>query len=372
MADHVPNTIGLEIEGGMSTIDHIRDVLPFRVSDGAIIKAVTHDASVESIMSGLTAKTSIYLGSATLRRYMRPKNNFTAGYEIVTNPLTIDSMRDVVRKLTCTLIKSGEIFSPRSSIHVHVGFPSGLVFLRNATLMGIAVEPLLYKIAGMGNEYRGAINNSAYARALALPPVTRLLDSNKYAILSPQRAAESKSSNNFWNNFGIDRSERERYLPLRYIAVNLYSVLLRGTLEFRFFNLTLMSRHIEAAARLCQFLSELIIRSSISDSLSLTGLSIFSKNSNGEYLDLLDELIKMGEFYKCIHLLDNDDLETIKELILITPQPIFVNKKILSHVKNSKLSEQGALAIGLEVIKDAEDPGILDIHNFNSVDRSLI
>lgn len=366
-----PKTVGLEFESIIAEREGVSRA--FNIGDSSTIRTVTRDASVESEMALIGGSSSLFLGSSFLRDRFRSKSKLVTGYEIVTFPLEMDEMRKTIIRVLNAQSKTGEIFSDRSSIHVHVGFPSGFIFLKSALALGIKVEPLLYKIAGMGGTYRGIINNSAYCRALMAPPAVRLADlDNEFAILDPASALETGNVTDFWAKFGIRYGDRERYNPLRYMGINLYSTILKGTLEFRFFNFSLVSKHVEAVAALSQFLVDLMIRLPIHESSALPHIDIFKENDDETYLRLLEELVTLGRYYGCEFNLYSRDIDSIAELIFTTKQPVFVNKPILSHVNSARITSVDAKRSGLRIIKEASPPGIIDIHNFANIDVSLL
>jgi len=369
--DNTPETVGLEFESVIRSRDSVNKLLSSARRNKSI-SAVTRDASVESTGVQIGDNTTIFLGSSVLRNSLRRRESIVTGYEIVTNPLDIDTMRKVILDMINLQVKMGEIYSARSSIHVHAGFPSGLIFYKSAVALGIKIEPLLYKLAGMGSEFRGVKNNSAYCRALSLPPAVRLADSPSLAVLSPLSAISSPSYESFWGCFGIFSGDTERYNPLRYMGINVFSSILRGTMEYRFFNYCSISRYVESITRLCQFITDLMIRVPLETSKNIHQVSIFDGNSDGNYRDLLSEIVRIGRYYNSEFPIDTYDMENIYEIIDKTPQPIFEDKVVTSHILKARIKLQDAIRFGLQIIDSAEDPGIVDIHNFTKQDRKLI
>src|SRR5688572_14262497 len=128
-----PKTIGIEVESVINTKDGISTLIPFPAGDRSPIKSIVRDASVESPSALLTDRTSLYLGRTSVRNAIMGKRpTSTTGFEIVTKPLEMSEMREVIRTILNSMIKQGEIYSPRSSIHVHVGYPSGFIFYKTA------------------------------------------------------------------------------------------------------------------------------------------------------------------------------------------------------------------------------------------------
>lgn len=368
---NLANTLGLEVEGVSLNKSLVAELLPKESDDSnkSFIKAITRDASVESVARVVNSNVSLFLGNNFVRSYMRPTSDFIIGYEIVTNPLNRDQMRMAVAKISSCLNKSGEIYSPRASIHVHTGFPNGLIFIKNAILTGLKTESLLFKLAGMGREYRGAINKSAYARPLCMPPAIRTEQDSRYLVLSPEEALNAESLTELWAKFAIRPSENGRYIPLRYFATNIYSVLLRGTMEYRYFNYTSVTSHINAVVELCQLLSDIMIRVPMKAIRQLPDISIFDTNSNSDYVFMLNEIIRLGKEYCSDYGLTSESHEALLEIIATTPQPVFKKEIVRTHLNDYVLR---ARDWPLELVTKVEDPGIVNVHNFSHANRSML
>lgn len=369
--DNTPNTIGLEFESVVASREDVTREMN-KLCKHVPIKSVTRDASVESNVAKIGDGSFIFLGNTALMNKMSKHPKLVTGYEIVTHPMEINEMRKAIQKIVNMQARMGELFSGRSSTHVHLGFPRGFIFLKSAVSLGLKVEPLFYKIAGMGNKFRGLENSSAYCRPLALPPVVRLNDTSLLAVLDPKAAVDAEDERQFWGKFGILQGDTERYNPLRYMGVNVFSSVLRGTIEFRFFNFCNVSKHVEAITGLSQFIADLMIRLPMKDSRDLFQIDIFKENSNHDYHDLLRELVSMGDYYNSELPMSNRDMDGISELIESTPQPVFVKKPILSHIQNGRIGIDHAKDFGLQIIEKADPPGIVDIHNFNAKNRRLL
>jgi hypothetical protein len=373
MPGNLPNTLGAEFESVITTREEMIRLLKLEANRSSDYRSVTRDASVESPAIRVGQNSCLFMGNKLLRENIRNRGeNITSGYEIVTYPLEMIDMRRVISQTINIQVGLGEIFSERSSIHIHAGFPEGLIFLKSAVALGLKIEPLFFKIAGMGSKFRGYSNHAAYCRPLALPPAVKLVDSPKLALLSPKSAIEAEDEESFWGKFGIRSGDRERYNPLRYMGINVFSILLRGTLEFRFFNYCSISKYVEAVAALSQFTSDLMLRLPLSVIESITEVSIFEANPDDRYHSLLDEIVRIGVDYNSELQMKKRDVKNIHELIEKTPQPLFENKPILSHIQNGRISLGDARTFQLEIVDSAEPPGIVDIHNFSRSDRKLL
>lgn len=369
---NLPLTLGIELESIITSREGMIRALHLETKKNPRIKSITRDASVESLTCAVGKSSSLFLGNRLVRQSMGRLEQITGGYEIVTNPLELDVMRTVINQILTLQVQQGEIFSERSSIHVHAGFPEGLIFNKGAIAMGLKVEPLLYKIAGMGTQFRGLSNHSAYCRPLALPPAARLRDSDRFAVLSPERAINADSNDSFWSFFGIRSGDRERYNPLRYFGVNIFSTLLRGTLEFRVFNFCTVSKHVQAIAGLVQYITDLVIRMPLKAWNSVPEVSIFESNPDSSYHLILDTLLDLGRYYDTELPISNVDVDNIRELIRITPQPVFAREIVQSHISSGRITETEARLFGLEIVSTAIPAGIIDIHNFANSDRTLL
>lgn len=368
MADNNPDTIGVEFEGvtqTRGTVSHILSYLGSNIS-------VTRDASVESVTRMVTDNLSIFMGSSLLRTNLMTSRNdeVVAGYEIVTIPLKRDEMKSVTNKVLAGLRKGGEIFSPRASIHFHIGFPQGYVFLKNAVAMGLKIEPLFYKLAGMGRPYRGEINHSAFARPLRSPPAVKMSSGSGYLVLNPEDSINAEDTTGFWGRFGIKPADSGRYVPLRYFAINLYSVLIRSTMEYRFFNYSDVSRHVTAVGELCQCVSDLMLRAPLSTINSMNDVSIFKENNITEYTGLLDNVIRLSKYYNSPYGISPEAEEAIYELLETTPQPVFTKDVVKTHLETYSLPSRDWPFLRKE--KTVIDAGVTNIHNFTQSNSSLL
>lgn len=369
-----PSTLGAEFESVIGQRELVSLKLAALNSRKNYFKSVTNDASVQSQMTGVGSSSSLFLGNMLVRNYLRRRTEMVAGYEIVTNPLELSEMRLAINQVINMQRCMGEIWSERSSIHIHAGFPPGLIFSKLAVALGLKVEPLFYKIAGMGTNYRGMANNSTYCRPLALPPAVRLSDrKGEFAVLDPKGSLEAENTEEFWGRFGgIIYGDTERYNPLRYFAINIFSTTLRGTMEFRFFNFCSVSRYVQAIAGLSQFVADLMLRASFKSIDQLDNISIFKENNNNDYHNLLNQLLSMGSYYDSEIKMAERDVANIHELIEVTPQPIFKDKVVLSHIKTARISSGQAKSFKLRLVEDVESCGNVDIHNFGDENRTLL
>lgn len=368
MSDNFPNTIGWELEGTSLPIESLTGL------DSRFISTVTKDASVESFEDAITTSMRLFLGKRDIVGKMSPARRRVIGFEVVSRALELHDTESSLISTTNVLRKNGEIFSPRSSFHVHTGFPYGMVFAKNILEFGKVFEPLLFKIAGMRNEYRGAINRSAYARPLSAPPAVHIEGDSCYAVLSPLSALKADNMRGVWGAYGKHPdSSPQRYHPARYFASNLYSMALRGTMEYRYFNFSLRSGDLIAVASLCQSLSDTCIRGRRSDFEAMkVRLKLDVANSDNDYHNLLDEILMISERLGCQFQVSRENELTLRSIIDETPQPVFnFGRPSRTHLAKFEINPGVVEEFKLPVIDDADDPGTVDVHNFFLEDRSI-
>ena len=347
-------TCGVEMEGvGPSTHDISRLLSNCGASNEA---TVTRDASVEAAVSLTSSMRLNYYSYAS--QFIRRIDSITAGYEVVTYPLPLDVMDSTVHRITDALKASNNHFiSPRASIHIHIGFAKNMALLKKSLLMGLAIDPLLFAMAGMGEQYRGAINQSIYARPLE--GGVGVATGDGYSHLLPERSLSTRSVNEFFLNYFIF-GRTQRYHPARYFAVNLYSILLHGTLEFRHFNQTDNPFWIMAAVRLVHAISELIVFASEDELIELRTVSVFdmSPSNINELLYGLLSLFKKHDID-----IDPSVVNNIQDILDVTPIPVFSKSPPLTH-STATFGREGWM------VRLAEDPvnsGHIDIHNINNI-----
>jgi hypothetical protein len=364
-------TIGVEIEGVTASITALERSLPRALTE--MLSSITHDASVESEVFSLGESAKVFLGSRYVRNSppARRSEREVVGFELVSRPLSLEDISKMSILAMNALVGGGEIFSPRSSIHFHVGFPKDFIFTKSALATGMKIEALFYKIAGMGREYRGSINNSAYARSLRNPPAVRL-DSGGYAVIAPEKALESEGFEDFWKCFGVYLGDVQRYHPARYFGVNLLSQLLRGTVEFRHCNFTSDVEDILSVASLSRHTAEFMLKAPRRFVDSLPQIDIFQKNPDGVYHEFLDKFMevssRLGMEYPMTDRFENG----IRKLIEKTPQPSLTKTITLTHLERFTMSCALSRSVGMDTLDEAPSSGVTNIHNFASQDRSLI
>jgi hypothetical protein len=352
------DTLGVEIETDVVTQQMAARIVD-TFSRGEF--KVDRDASVESpafrTRGGASILTRKFAGTGVQKAVL--------GSEIVSAPLKLEDFRIAVRNLTMYLRTSGEPeISKRSSIHIHVGCRSDLYILKNALRLFQHIEPLFYRLGGMGYNFRGIYNSSIYCRPLSIrsgPPVVKGENGRLYSIFNPADLLEADSVEKFWYIMGIDPNRAGRYHPSRYFGLNLFSTILHGTLEFRFFNKTLNHNKICSVAALCQGITEWAVTND-KEVLNDTPL----KNTSDE--DLLEFTINLVKKNK-IHTLSDMDIYSLRSIVSTTTAYMVPEGFVKSH-----LIDKFALPDWFfenykrqQIDRDnANNSGFLDIHNYQN------
>jgi hypothetical protein len=359
----VLDKIGLELECSFLTREHTMEALQAHELLG-YLGEVHRDASVETPVFSLGEHNIICPPGSLLSSQLRRR---TLGSEIVTRPLSREETTAFISKVSMMLQKLGEDFTPRTSIHVHIGFPNSLVCLKRALKVGLLVEPYFYRLAGLGNRFRGEINSSIYCRPLARGPCVQSAASGNWYVLKPEVGLTATNPFDFWKGFGIPYREGTtdygRYIPARYFAFNLYSTLLRGTLEYRFFNMTSRYEWILTMVDLIQALTEFIISGQEFDAglellPKLNSFEIYEDAVYEEFTRCLLELLKNGDLYYNSIL---NKLPTLLGILQKTPHHVIGPADVQTHVR-----EQGSMdyvdRLNLERVRNPVPSGYVDIH----------
>lgn len=350
--DGIIGTIGLEIETENVpeefNIDNWRN---------------THDASIETPAIREAGRGLYVLRTPEFAEILKRMagRNTVLGREFVS-PVFFEAeeARVEVRNICYILQCLGEhTQNLRAGVHVHVGWAYDLPILKRTIQMSIWLESLLFHLAGMGYEFRGTSNNSAYCRPFTLfgPPV---VDSNigKVQMTNVDALLSAPTITNFWNRYGgvNPMNPPKRYTPQRYMGVNLFSIFLHKTLEFRMFNTTLNPDYIMAVTFLCKGIARLTLESSpIPDEMNSI-YTVTSKEANYNTLDKLLSLINLEpETDRILH-------EILERSPITVLQEVFVR----THLEDKRVEFDGRditkVSNKYPQIRDYIDPGIVDVH----------
>lgn len=367
MRDNILDTVGIEFESIGLNISEATMCIAKSGMDSYL--RLDRDASVES-SSGLIPnsdiKTNLHsVGVREIRDLLQDRA--TMGYEIKTIPIMIPTVEKVVWKFLSQLRCYGDFENKRASTHIHVGFAGSTKILVNLMKFGIKLDPLLFRMAGMGRQFRGEYNNSTYCRPLVLGPVVSGADGLKYRLLNPTSAVHSDESTTFWKHYAInprDDGGVHRYHPGRYFALNLYAIPLHGTLEYRHFNQILDPLLLISTVKLVRALTELIFYISSKEIEELPEIDLFKEYKNQVYMEFLVNLIDKIREFDLDYCPTNKEIDALMMNIENTPHHKIINENVKTHVRDYHLPPIYIRTGFFERITGrTRNPDFVDIHN---------
>lgn len=399
------DSVGLEIESIFLNKDSIAEPVISAVQKVFGTKRVlniTRDASTEFVAEMLRvegARSRVYISTHTdISNNVRGTgqgNTVTFGYELFTNPLTIPDMESLIFPLIYSLISIGDSTSRRAATHVHVGFAQNLRLMKRLLRLSLTLDPVLFRLAGMGGVFRGYSNLAAYARPLLNSVAVRLSSDRdqelslfgrndnssriirknvepKYVrIINPLKALEATNLEDFWASFGVSRGNLTKYHPARYTATNLFSILAHGTIEYRHFNNSLDPHLILS---IIKFLRSFV---DLSTSISKEELNQFEIINPNVEISLSDGVEIITRFY---NLFNKYDIEYVpnsyqmETLISTLGKSKFIplpETPVLTHIRDFYMTPSLAERGGLISIPEVLDPEYVDIHNITQKEISM-
>lgn len=355
---------------------------------------ITHDASTERnrlVRMKINNSYNLVYNNAITREASR---NVLLGGELVSkNNLTYgEGQKEYLEKeldrTIAALIEAGESpYSYRGSTHFHVNFPiwdldsdDGLHILRRAAILGANLEELFFHIGGMGYKYRGVIiNNSAYCRPITGKGPQVVLCNNGGRVENVQvfildDLLKARNMTEWWKRVGNTPREPgsvNRYHPARYTWLNLYSPILRGTLEFRVFNKSLSRMLITSALKLCQEFTYAVYSNNLTN-YDLEENSIYDSTGNEQSHKLLNDFL--SNLKKVVYL-DNTSVKLLHLLIekstLLGSE--FGNQYVFTHLRRYDRNSGNIIYSRREgsycppaIEERVLDSSFVDIHNLYS------
>lgn len=293
----------------------------------------SHDASIQTdVFTVGTRACYLMISDNKIYKIFGGKRT-VLGNELITIPLyEKDKIAKVVNILSRNLFNTGETTRGfRESLHIHICYSYNLEILKRILEASLLLENFLFNIGGNGYTFRGLKNNSIYCRPFSNygPPV--VLNNNEYVqILELNNLFKSKTIDEFWSNYGgLAIGNTNRYHPARYFYINLYALLIHGTLEFRVFNKTLDADRITALIELCQAICTIILDENKFISLKnyVEPKNIFV---NTNYKQNINVLERLGSLYK----FKNKNMDTLADILKYTPEFKLDSNYVLTHVRN--------------------------------------
>ena len=377
----VIDTIGVEIEGIGLPQESVGDLVtaPIHSRFGEIARkfSITRDASTEFNASVIRTSAGAVLVSNHTREMAETMGGLRLGgkrmgYEIVTVPLTIKELEQVIYPVMYQLVQAGDFLSDRAAIHFHVGFPNNLRMLKNFLRISLMLDPVLFRLGGMGGTFRGHINLAAYSRPLmnstAVNVNGRTAGKRFARITNPKFAITAKTLEEFWAGFGVKYmmgGGSAKYHPCRYSGINFYSVPQHGTVEFRHFNQSHDAFLVVAIGKFLRGIAELATLMTPSE---VSGLEIVPSNDE---ISMSDASQILGKFYslcqeKEIENLPGDaEMESILTTLNNSHFESIPALPVLTHIRdgNNTIPMETALAGNLEFFSEVLPPQYCDIHN---------
>lgn len=418
------NTLGMEYESIFvdreTATAYVREELPGLIGDAYRHVNIVRDASVE-----FNAEL-IKVGNSLLRFNMhtsahkflpgRGRNGARVmGFEAVINPLTMDEFPRVIFPLFGVFKSHGDFTSHRASIHFHVGFANNLNLLKNMLTIALHLEPVFYRLGGMGGTHRGYINNFNYCRPLlnsAVVPVApssqrdmresipdrvprTLEELREYGkekrrksnaayssgnawvkISNPLQALKAETIQRFWASFGIECNNQPsfKYHPVRYSGWNFFSVFAHGTMEARHFNQSLDANLVVATAKLVRASIELSQHLSKRELSMFETVNPFEQISVGNAVESIQRVISFCEQKEVEYLPTEREQKLLYETIEKSKVLPIPQDSVKTHIlaQHSFLLDPYLVELGkLEYVENPKEAVFTDIHNISTQEKSL-
>lgn len=421
------DTIGIEFESvGLAkenVYEYLSSVMPVEMSNGKL--AVTTDASVQMFADRIRLGNRTFLMNAHAPGHDKiahlSSGKTTMGYEIVTSPLEIPELTRITLALTQALENMGDFTSPRASTHFHIGFANNLRILKNMLTVGLALDPVMFRLGGMGGTFRGATNNAAYTRplmnSLAVPIVGGILPNvstapvefdpddesheeegdlneldefetalsqasqsiqellsktktGKYAqIINPEKALEARTLDEFWASFGIQypSMDLDKYHPARYTGINFFGIPAHGTLEFRHCNQTLDPFLIIAVAK---FLRAVVEMSTIIDKNELAQFVPVNPHveiSTGDAAEIVQRIMYVCQAKEIDPVPSRREIELLLDTIDNSHFEPLPETPVLIHLDNKRIRADMVKKGGLRILDEVLPSSSVTIHNIKNV-----
>jgi hypothetical protein len=379
-------TVGVEIEGSIH-----RDVLNNLVyhplhkifGDGFSDIMVGTDASTQYyVFRTSTVRRQINISYHTLmgrKLYENGRNSDLkiAGYEIITTPVSVSELEPLMFHTTRLLKEAGDWLSDRTAVHFHVGFVNNLRLLKNLMKISLMVDPLLFRIGGMGRRNRGYINHFAYCRPLlhstAVNVVTKdVFKKSQYAkIVNPKAALDAESIAGFWAALGVRYGMgggSTKYWPTRYSGINFYAIPQHGTIEYRHFNKTLDTLSIMSIAKFVRGITELATLLSKKDEIAFDIVPSDVEISESDGSDILYRLYAMCQNADVEDLPTDVEMSCLLDLLRTSHMDAIPPIPVLTHLKeNNTITMEQVVDGKLELVPQIIPAQFIDIHNIGLV-----
>jgi len=169
----------------------------------------------------------------------------------------------------------------------------------------------------------------------------------------------------FWKHYALNpNGEVHRYHPARYFGLNLMSLLIHGTLEFRHFNQSLSPLLIMSTIKFIRGLAELVFFADDSFFDSLKQLDVFSEYSTPVYESMIYFLLDGMKENSIENLPNTKEQRALISNLYSTPHHKIYNKSVGTHINGYLLGGEYISTGYFERVDDMpESAGQVDIHN---------
>jgi hypothetical protein len=307
-------TAGIEIEYCNINVNE----LPNNISKHF---AFTHDASVET--TGVPNINGIPVHTNKDLKLFFPTT--TIGREIISrNPLEIKDSFEIINLLTSFLKEKGvSSRTDRAGIHVHITCSPNFSIFREIFNIGLHLESALFYFGCMGYNFRGQTNNCSYCFPLSMPPIVKT-GRWYYPTYDIDDVFKSENYSQIIERSGdLYNLHGNRYSPPRYAYLNYFSLLLRGSLEFRVFNLTLSPFAIDLALRLSGHITKEIIKRSFEDKFNRLEPYYVTNCGKKESISIMENFLIETKF---------EDIDSVILIMEKSPEIIINPKPVFSHL----------------------------------------
>lgn len=409
------DTIGLESESIFLSKETAHDTVITALSKYFPNRRVfnfTRDASaeimVESVRIGESLLTFSSHTEASKNLQGMGRNPRTIGYEYYTEPLSIPDIEKAIFPAIYSLVALGDSVSERAASHIHVGFAQNLRLMKRLLRICLAIDPILFRLGGMGGIHRGWKNHAAYARPLMNSVAVKIGRNNGQRrvgqvimeidpqtqearrrtiteediqesdvttpyvkVINPLRALEAKSLEEFWACFGVSAGNITKYHPTRYTAVNFFAILAHGTIEFRHPNASLDPQLLLA---MIKFLRGMVEVSTICSKEEIMSFEILPSNqqvSVGDAIEVIMRIMNLCRKHEVENLPTANEMDIListLELSTFVPLP---ETPVLSHIADWHVSEKLVKMGGLIGVEEILPPSHVDIHNIHTKESSI-
>lgn len=377
------STVGLEIEGTFLDRRSVMNIVGGRLmnylenSSLTVHRDASNEWDAEVLRLGDSNRilmSSTHTPEAYRLSHLRVTENTRMGYEIITNALELPEMEALVYPLLQCLESAGDIPSNRSAIHFHVGFAHNLRMMKNLLRLSLTLDPILFRLGGMGGKNRGYINNFAYARPLlhsCVVPVRRIDDDGepsryrKYAyVINPMKALEAVTMEEFWASFGYHSSMGvPKYHPMRYTGCNMFSILAHNTAEWRHCNNTFNPHLVVAIMKFMRGVVELSTALGKHANIELPILDSATEIPEKDAVDIVEKIIALCVEHDVDDLPNTFEIDTIMRCIAESSYGGISDAAILTHNKDFSVPQNIVDLGGLKVVTKVTQSGYTDIHN---------